>query len=59
MGVANRTTVVGVFPTAAQADKAVDAYAGDRGSEAEMILNQCGRSRNDRFNAPHLESTRT
>ncbi len=30
----------------------------NRGSEAEMILNQCGRLRNDRFNAPQLESSR-
>lgn len=37
----------------------VTVNAGDRGSEAEMILNQCGRSRNDRSNAPQLESTRT
>ena len=37
----------------------VTVNAGDRGSEADMILNQCGRLRNDRFNAPQLESTRT
>ena len=36
----------------------VTVNAGNRSSEAEMILNQCGRLRNDRFNSPQLESTR-
>lgn len=37
----------------------VTVDAGDRHSEAEKILEQFGRLRNDRFKAPQLDSSRT
>ena len=36
----------------------VTVDAGDRSSEAEMILNQCGRTRNDRSSATQMKSNR-
>jgi len=37
----------------------VTVNAEGRGSEAEMILDQCGRLGRERFKAPQLDSTRT